>query len=71
MSARARHRSRTASSATVGTRTEESWLARNSNAILPASRRSVFTRSPGRAGMSDGAITSQTIPAARSVRDSS
>jgi hypothetical protein len=71
MSARARHRSRTASSATVGTRTAVSWLARNSTARRRASRLSVLTRSPWRVGINEGAITSHRIPALRSVRASS
>jgi hypothetical protein len=71
MSARARHRSRTASSATVGPRTEESWPARNSMARRLASRRSVLTRSPGAVGISEGAATSQCIPALRGTRASS
>ena len=71
MSARARHRSRTASSAGVGTRTEVSWPARNSTASRGASRRSVLTRSPGRVGINDGAITSQRIPTVRNMRASS
>jgi hypothetical protein len=71
MSARARHRSRTASSLMVGTRTEDNCPARNNNARLRASRVSVLTRSPGRVGIKEGAITSQRIPNERSTRASS
>jgi putative DNA primase/helicase len=44
------------------THTEASCPARNNEARLKASRQSVLTRSPGRLGISDGAITSQTWP---------
>ena len=56
--ARTRTRSRTASSAADGTRTGVSSPARCSRASRLASRLSVFTRSPGRRGISDGATTS-------------
>jgi crotonobetainyl-CoA:carnitine CoA-transferase CaiB-like acyl-CoA transferase len=40
-------------------------------ASLRASRRSVFTRSPGRRGVSAGAMTAQSTPSERSCRCSS
>jgi hypothetical protein len=55
--ARARTRSRTASCTASGTHTAVSSPARNSRARLTASRRLVFTRSPGFLGISDGATT--------------
>ena len=57
-SPRARHRSRTASSRTDGTRIATSSPARNWRTIRLASRLSVLTRSPGAVGIKDGAITS-------------
>jgi hypothetical protein len=68
MSARARHRSRTASSAGVGTRITVSSSARCNRANRRQSRRSVLTRSPGERGTSDGATTSQATPIERSSR---
>ena len=46
--------------------TSVSSSARNGSASLLASRRSVFTRSPGRRGISAGAITRQSMPSAAS-----
>jgi len=71
MSARARQRSRTASSAWLGTRTAVSCPARSNRARRRASRLSVFTLSPGAVGMREGAITSQRTPIAWSWRASS
>ena len=62
MSARARHRSRTASSCGAGTRIAVNSPARTSRARRAASRLSVFTLSPGERGISDGATTSQRTP---------
>jgi len=56
---------------TLGTVMAVSSPARCSLAGFDASRRSVFTRSPARTGMSDGATTSQTIPMPVSSRCSS
>ena len=56
-SSSARHRSRTASSASVGGRTSVKSPARRSSTSLRASRRFVLIRSPGFRGMSAGAIT--------------
>ncbi|MEZ5304230.1 MAG: hypothetical protein R3F11_26845 [Verrucomicrobiales bacterium] len=58
-SVRARQRSRTASSAASGTWMPSSSPARWRRAILRASIRSVFTRSPGFCGISEGAATRQ------------
>ena len=69
--ARARTKSRTASSASVGTRIGVSSPARSSRASRLASRLSVLTRSPGRRGISDGATTSQATPIEASSRCSS
>ena len=54
---RARTRSRIASCRSSGVHTDVSSSARSSRARLVASRRLVFTRSPGLRGMSDGATT--------------
>ena len=59
MSALARHKSRTASSATVGTRIATSSPARWSRANRRQSRLSVLILSPGALGISAGAITWQ------------
>ena len=59
---RARHRSRIASCRTSGTQTAVSSPARDSLARLTASRRFVFTRSPGFFGMSEGAATKHSCP---------
>jgi hypothetical protein len=67
----ARHRSRTASSATVGTRMATSSLARRSRASRRQSRRSVLTLSPGALGINVGAITSQRTSKRSSRRASS
>jgi hypothetical protein len=61
-SARARHRSRTASSASVGIRIAVNSPARCNRANRRQSRRSVLTRSPGDRGTNDGATTSQVTP---------
>ena len=58
-SSRARAKSRTASSSGVGGCTAVSNPARPSSTSLRASRRFVFTRSPGLRGISAGATTSQ------------
>ena len=55
-------RSRAASSCSVGIWIAVNAPARNSTASCPASRRSVLIRSPGRRGISAGAITSQGMP---------
>ena len=60
--ARTRTRSRTASSARVGTRTGVSSPARCSRAWRHASRRSVLTLSEPPLGISDGATTSHATP---------
>jgi hypothetical protein len=57
-----RARSRTASSAAPGTRTAFNSPDLDSRASIIASRRSVFTRSPERLGIDDGARTSQSTP---------
>jgi len=67
----ARHRSRTASSALVGTRIATSSPERSWRTRRRASRLSVFTRSPGARGMSEGAITWQEIFIEASSRCSS
>jgi hypothetical protein len=71
MSARVRHRSRTASSPTVGMRMATSSPARCNRASRRQSRRSVLTLSPGARGISDGAITSQRTSMRCSSRASS
>jgi hypothetical protein len=57
-SSRVRVRSRIASASSSGTHMEVSSPLRSDSARRRASRRSVFTRSPGFFGISDGAITS-------------
>jgi hypothetical protein len=54
---RERMRSRIASCASSGTQTAVNSPALSSRASCNASRRLVFTRSPGLRGMSDGATT--------------
>jgi hypothetical protein len=61
-SARARHRSRIASSSPWGTETGVRSPERLRRASVSASRRLVWTRSPGFGGMNEGAITQQTCP---------
>ena len=62
MSARVRHKSRTASSLGVGIRTATSSPARCRRARRRQSRVSVLTLSPGALGIIDGAITSHATP---------
>ena len=70
MSSRALSRSRSPSSSGVGGDTNRNIPARYKPTSFFASRRSVFTRSPARTGINDGATTSHATPILVSSRHS-